>query len=338
MSLNNFGGSSMKQLVKSLAYILSLSLIVFLLPINQVNATPTYNYEWVSQSGTISADGLAHEYTNLEAGQTINLSLNLRNRTGNTIRNRHRLGNPEAGKQVPIGSYGIGSQTPKQDGTPSFLDLSSFILNNNRFVYYDGPDVPDNGLITMNWTIKLASNLSDGVYNLYVRPVSEYLAWTRQIKNGKLLPTTSSDIFWRLTVGEGATDEYITYTNSEYGFSFEYKSNLVISYSTGDHIVLAAGLGDHWVYSIIVEENLNNLSLDEALDSKVTSEDKTISDILLDGKSAKRYSINNYGDYGNAGVILLNGNYIIRISGDDYSNNSRINFSEFLSTFKFYDV
>lgn len=191
----------MKQLVKSLAYILSLSLIVFLLPINQAHAAPTYIYEWVSQSGIVSDDGLAHEYTNLEPGQTLNLSLTLFNRSGNTIQSRYRLGN-SPGKQVPVGSYGIGSQTPKQDGTPHFLDLSSFILNNNRFAYYEGEDVPDNGLITMNWNIKLNNNLTDGVYNLYVRPVSEYLAWTRQIKNGKLLPTTSSDIFWRLTVGE----------------------------------------------------------------------------------------------------------------------------------------
>jgi len=210
----------MKQLVKSLAYILSLSLIVFLLPINQANAAPTYIYEWVSQSGTVSNDGLAHEYTNLEAGQTIDLSLTLINRSNTTIVGKSNLiSSPD--KQVPVGVWGIGSQTPKQDGTPSFLDLSSFILNNNRFVYYDGPNVPDNGLITMNWTIKLKDNLSDGVYNLYVRPVSEYLAWTRQIKNGKLLPTTSSDIFWRLTVGEGDS-EYLTYTNSDFGITFNY--------------------------------------------------------------------------------------------------------------------
>ena len=195
----------MKQLVKSLSYILSISLIVFLLPINTNAATPTYNYEWVSQSGTISADGLAHEYTNLTAGQTINLSLTLYNRSGNTIQNRHKLGN-SPDKQVPIGSWGIGSQTPHQDGTPHFLDTSSFVLNNNRFAYYEGNDVPNNSLITMNWNIKLANNLADGIYNLYVRPVSEYLAWTRQIKNGKLLPTTSSDIYWRFVVGEGGAD------------------------------------------------------------------------------------------------------------------------------------
>ena len=209
----------MQQLVKSLSYILSISLIVFLLPINTNAATPTYNYEWVSQSGTISADGLAHEYTNLEPGQTINLSLTLYNRSGNTIQSRHRLGN-SPDKQVPIGSWGIGSQTPHQDGTPHFLDTSSYVLNNNRFAYYEGADVSNNSLITMNWNIKLANNLADGVYNLYVRPVSEYLAWTRQIKNGKLLPTTSSDIYWRFVVGEGDV-----FKQPDFGFQVNVPDN-----------------------------------------------------------------------------------------------------------------
>lgn len=207
----------MKKLTKLLNYILSISLVAFLLPLNPAQAaTPTYIYEWVSQSGTISADGLAHEYTHLEAGQTINLSLSLYNRSGTTIQSRYRL-EQSPDKQVPIGSWGIGSQTPTRDGTPSFLDLSSFILNNNRFAYYEGADVPDDGLITMSWNIKLKDNLADGVYKLRVRPVSEYLAWTRQIKNGRLLPTTSSDIYWRLTVGEGKS-----YINDAIGYTFNY--------------------------------------------------------------------------------------------------------------------
>jgi hypothetical protein len=212
----------MQQLIKSINYILSISLVVFLLPTTQVQAAtpaPTFYptiYEWLSQSGTISADGLAHEYTNLEAGQTINLSLSLYNRSGTAIQGKQNLlQSPD--KQVPMGSWGIGSQTPFQDGTPSFLDSSSFVLNNNRFVYYDGADVPNDGLITMSWNIKLKNNLADGVYNLYVRPVCEYLVWTRQMKNGQLLPTTSSDIYWRFVVGERKS-----YVNNDIGYTFNY--------------------------------------------------------------------------------------------------------------------
>ena len=219
----------MHKLVKSLSYILSISLMVFLLPINNTNAaTPTYNYEWVSQSGTISADRLAHEYTNLEAGQTLNLSLTLLNRSNSTIKKLSEMGPHGPDKAVAPGVWGIGSQTPYQDGTPHFLDLSSFVLNNNRFAYYEGNDVPNNGLITMNWNIKLQENLPDGVYNLYVRPVSEYLAWTRQIKNGKLLPTTSSDIYWRFVVGDGGQELYYmeTFINTKEGYSFVYYPNV----------------------------------------------------------------------------------------------------------------
>ncbi|MFH1088510.1 MAG: signal peptidase I [Patescibacteria group bacterium] len=212
----------MKKLVKSLSYLLAVSLMVVLLP-NDAQAA-NYIYEWVGQNGTISADGLAHEFTNLQAGQTIQLSLVLRNESDYAVRARHLLGNPDFGRQVPNGSYGIGSQTPYQDGTPSFLDPSSFTLNNNRFVYYEGEDVSHGRDVHISWTIKLKDNLTNGVYNLYVRPVFEYVAWTKQIKNGQLLPSTNSDIFWKLVVGNATpTSEYVTYTDSEYGFTFEYE-------------------------------------------------------------------------------------------------------------------
>jgi len=168
-------------------------------PVVKSVATPIYKYEWVSQSGTISADGLAHEYAGLAAGQTLNLSLSMINRSGTTIKGKTALGAVPAGKQVQVGAWGIGTQNP-QDGTPSFLDSSSFVLNNNRFVYYDGADVPNGGTITFNWTAKLSTTVTNGVYNLYVLPVSEYSAWTRQVKNGYTLPSCNSDIFWRLTV------------------------------------------------------------------------------------------------------------------------------------------
>ena len=215
----------MKQLVKSLSYILTISLLVLLIPTNPVSAsTPTYIYEWMSQSGTSSSDLLAHEYTNLEAGQTIDLSLTLINRSNTIIKDINSL--PQSPNlQVPIGSYGIGSQTPYQDGTPYFLDTSSFVLNNNRFRYHEGSDILPDEAISMSWTIKLANNLSDGVYNLYVRPVSEYLAWTRQIKTGKLLPTTSSDIFWRLVVGDGESGDWQTYAPQGTDFVFDYPSS-----------------------------------------------------------------------------------------------------------------
>lgn len=210
----------------------SLVLGFFITP-TKANAATVYKYEWMAQSGNVSKDGLAHEYNNLQPGQTINLSLTMINRSGTTIKARSKLAqSPD--KQVPVGVWGIGSQTPTQDGTPSFLDSSSFVLNNNRFVYYDGEntlssngDTLDGFMIHFSWTIKLKNNLADGVYKLYIRPVCEYLAWARQVKNGKLLPTTSSDIFWKFRVGGGDDSDvptgYVRYVNPKYGFSFVYK-------------------------------------------------------------------------------------------------------------------
>lgn len=194
----------MTKATRVTAWVMTVATAGWLAVPTAVAQTPTYRYEWVSQSGTISADGLAHEYAGLSAGQTLNLTLSMINRSGTTIKGKDALGAVPSGKQVQVGAWGIGTQNP-QDGTPSFLDASSFVLNNNRFVYYNGADVPNGGTITFNWTIKMSTTVANGVYNLYVRPVSEYNAWTRQYKNGRTFSSTNSDIFWRLTVGSGST-------------------------------------------------------------------------------------------------------------------------------------
>ncbi|MBU1082973.1 hypothetical protein KKE14_00835 [Patescibacteria group bacterium] len=188
---------------KMTAWLATASLVLgFVMMPTGAAAATVYKYEWKSQSGTISADGLAHEYQGVTAGQTINLSLTMINRSGTTIKGKSAL--PAGTLQVPVGVWGIGTQNP-QDGTPSFLDLSSFVLNNNRFVYYDGADVPDGSEITFDWPVTMATTLAAGTYKLYVRPVSEFLAWTRQVKNGITLPGTNSDIFWQFVVGSGTS-------------------------------------------------------------------------------------------------------------------------------------
>lgn len=208
-------------MIKTATWLMMASLIssFMLIPAKSASAATVYKYEWVSQSGTVSPDGKAHQYTNVVPGQTISLWLSLINRSGTTIQRKGSL--PLYPPYlVPVGSYGIGTQNP-QDGTPYFLDSSSFVLNNNRFVYYNyRDDVPDLGRFTMNWNIKLANNLSSGVYRLYVRPVSEYNAWTRQYKNGRTLPGTNSDIFWEFVVNSTANWQQIT--NTALNFTISY--------------------------------------------------------------------------------------------------------------------
>lgn len=243
----------MEKTVKAVTWLLVTSLIAsfMLIPAQPASATPVYRYEWVSQSGTVSPDGYAHQYTGLVAGQTINLSLTLINRSGTTIVGKSSL--PiTPGYQVPIGSWGVGTQNP-QDGTPYFLDSSSFILNNNRFVYYDNEnlgDWPNGASRTMGWTVKLTNNLVNGVYSLYVRPVSEYNAWTQQYKNGKTLPSYNSDIFWQFVVG-GGTVSHI-YTNSAHGLQLTLPDGYLAK--SNDYGVMDAALAQaFYITSQIVD-------------------------------------------------------------------------------------
>ena len=200
--MNNLLNKTSRVLAWTMAVATSVWLAA---PATAVSAAPVYNYKWIDQTpNTITADGKAHYVTALQ-NQSVTLSMTLQNLSGTTIKGKTSLGAAPAGKQVPIGTFGIGTSKP-QDNTPSWLDPSSFVLNNNRFVYYDGADVPNNGQLTLTWTIKIASSAANGTYDLYVKPVFEYQAWTRQVAwNGKLLPTNSSDIFTRVYVGTTPT-------------------------------------------------------------------------------------------------------------------------------------
>ena len=264
-------------------------------PTTPVSAATIYKYEWVAQSGTISPDGYAHQYTNLVPGQTLDLWLTLTNRSGQPIVGKSNLPPIEPGKQVPVGAWGIGTQNP-QDGTPYFLDSSSFVLNNNRFVYYDNEnlgDWPNGSSRTMGWTIKLANNLADGVYDLYYRPVCEYLAWTQQVKNGYTLPGTDSDIFTRLIVGTGVSTSRVIYFGKGRDGNYakidtlteQSKELILAGYSLlGQHGFLQKG---SYLYSYNLDNKLLNsvfafdglkLQSDEkaSVDPSITEKDKFI--------------------------------------------------------------
>jgi len=131
------------------------------------------------------------------------------------------------------------------------------------------------------------------------------------------------------------TTNWKTYSSSKYGFDFKYPSDLVItSISTEGQIVLANSEEGHWLLTIKVENNSGNLTLSEIVSKEIKKPD-IFQDITLDGKMAKKYSIANFGDYGNAGIILISGNNIVRIYGDDSTSVSKEYFEALLSTFKF---
>ncbi len=161
--------------------------------------TPVYRFKWISQTpATVTADGTAH-YVSVTQGNSVTLSVTVQNLSGKTIKGRSALGAIPAGKQTQVGSFGIGVRGDLQ--TP-WLDASSFVLNGNRLVYYEGADVAPNANITMTFTVKVASTAANGTYNLYYKPVFDYEAWTRQVAwNGRVLDKDKSDIFTRFFVG-----------------------------------------------------------------------------------------------------------------------------------------
>jgi hypothetical protein len=257
--------SILKMMTRSFAWVIAITMSVWLILPQPAAAAPIYKYEWKSQSGTISADGKAHEYQGVTAGQTFNLSLTLINRSGVTIKGTTALGEIPVSKQVQIGAWGIGTQKP-QDGTPSFLDSSSFILNGNRFVYYNGADVPNGGEFTLSWTVKMSSILADGTYKLWARPVSEYLAWTRQYKNGITFKGSDSDIYWKFKVGSG-TDQEQVQSLFVYLTSAKYDGNLGGRSGADAKCVAPSGLAckagtTHALITVNKSDSITNMAQD----------------------------------------------------------------------------
>ena len=139
-----------------------------------------------------------------------------------------------------------------------------------------------------------------------------------------------------------------TYKNDKYGFEFNYSGLVISSDSNENNVSLTSEEGGHWLYDIKIENNSDNLTLDKIVAKEEADfnqnnagslEDidysRTVSDIIIDGKPAKRYSIKKLGDHGNAGAILIIGNNILTIRGDDSSAEAKAGFDGFLSTFKF---
>lgn len=130
-----------------------------------------------------------------------------------------------------------------------------------------------------------------------------------------------------------------TYKSQNYGFEFQYPNKLVITPASKENeVTISDEEGGHWIYDVRITNNSDNFTLEkilEILEKEATDQEKLVNDIILDGKPAKRYSIKNFGDYGNAGVILIVGNNILTISGDDSTTSGKADFEALLSTFKF---
>lgn len=201
-----------KKMTRVVSWFMTLAVaMAFALPVDAIEffSTPL-RYQWVSQSGTLSADGTAHEY-NVQPGDTVSMSLTIKNRSIDAAA-KVMYGVPPGGTLLPEEAPYRGAHElrvgVKNDEILSWIDSSSFYINpdgdNNRFAVYDGVDANYGENLTFTWDLKIAASTTDGVYDLYTGLVREFDAWARQVNaSGALLG--SGDIFWRFNVGDVST-------------------------------------------------------------------------------------------------------------------------------------
>jgi outer membrane lipoprotein-sorting protein len=130
------------------------------------------------------------------------------------------------------------------------------------------------------------------------------------------------------------------YSSQKYGFEFKYPKEFVVtSASNANNVIISNSDDGRWIYNVRIENNANNLNLEDiALPPLATDTNTKITYITIDGIAAKRYSINDTtgdSDYGHAGVILIVGNNILTINGDDSTAANKAGFEALFSTFKF---
>jgi len=165
----------------------------------------TFRYQWISQSGTLSADGTAHEVA-ANPGDTVSMNMTIRNRSTNaaalTMYGTSAL--LDEGTAYPNAhAVGLGTSHPR-DNVPAWIDSSSFAINGNRFTYYDGDAVNPGEDLTLTWTVKIASTAANGTYDLYTEIVREWDGWAQQVTAAGV-PIGNGDIFWRFLIGGTVT-------------------------------------------------------------------------------------------------------------------------------------
>lgn len=131
------------------------------------------------------------------------------------------------------------------------------------------------------------------------------------------------------------------YKNEKYGFQFKYPEELVISnISTDDSFGLSDRPDGYGFLGIRVSENTDNLPLKQIFENFITRYEKEerqiiVSDINVGGVPAKRFYVKNYNDRGNAGAVLVHGNDVITIYGDDSNENLKEIFERVINSLEF---
>jgi hypothetical protein len=185
-------------------------------------------WEVINQSGT-PVSGTDLTSYNVSPGQTVNLSL--------TIKNWSR--NPAAqvwygtsallseGSDYPYAhAIGVGTWNPR-DNVPSFIDSSSFVIHGNRLAYYNGPEVGRGGQIVLSWSVKLKSDIRSGAYDLDLALVREFDEWGQRV-DGQGKPHRFQSVRYRFNV----SDDGSTISNIDESTRYYIAGTTVDGYTT----------------------------------------------------------------------------------------------------------
>lgn len=179
-------------------------------------------YELVSKSKGVNATDNVDYF--VQQGETVELRLTVRNRSRNyrALMWYGKSDLPVEGPSYPNAHcIGVGTVGPR-DHQPSWIDPSSFVINGNRFTYYDGEPIYKGKLLVIKFNVKISNDAQAGLYALPWGLVREFDEWGKLVDaNGR---NYSGDIAWRFAVSCNSQDTYRrgTFNNTKEGYSLSY--------------------------------------------------------------------------------------------------------------------
>lgn len=135
-----------------------------------------------------------------------------------------------------------------------------------------------------------------------------------------------------------------TYANTHYHYSFKYVG--VVNDAENGDVVVRPAAGSPWKFTIRVLPTVQSASAPRAgtvffsADGKQGSDAKPdpnviIEDVQVAGQPAQFLIHKNFGNYGNAEVVITHGTDTITIFGDNSTPETEVDLKNFLSGFTF---
>jgi len=219
-----------------LTKLMAVALVISFIPVRPAQAFEqlprSLRWELVDQNGTsqqthVNSVGYSYGVIYAQPGETVNLSLTVANRSTNP-RGQVWYGASDILSEGPgypnAHAIGVGTWDP-MDHIPSFLDPSSFVINNNRFAYYEGPAIYRDGRMGVYFNVKIKDSTPSGVYDLVVSLVREFDEWGYRV-NPNGTNHRYRGVLWKFVIGDAIYldpgVQWKQFTNIRHGYAFNY--------------------------------------------------------------------------------------------------------------------